>query len=153
LKAKKLIICAIFILSGCQANTAVKPTTSVQPTLTAEQRDFNDKPAKISQALATADSEYRAYIESKRNAWAYEQLKKNCHNIQNREYEKFFIRYMQKKHPIESKQVIFDSSPASIRLTKMFADIFMSKEVIPRQKDFYLSYGRCPSLNELHFPY
>ena len=64
----------------------------------------------------------------------------------NSEYEKMFIRYMNKEHPVEAQQVIFDSSPASIRTTKIFADIFMSQEVVPRQKDLYLAYGRWPAL-------
>jgi len=146
LKTKKLILLFIFLILE-------NPAKAAQFTHGNVEAESTDKKDKLSQTLTTADSEYRAYVEEKRNAWVYDQINKNCHNIKNNEFEEVFIRYMRKKHPVESKQVLFDSSPVSVRMTKIFADIFISQEVVPKLKDFYLSYGRCPSLNELNFPY
>lgn len=145
LNIKALLFCSFFILVGCQTNT-LNQEVKGEPTEQAK------KVAQLAQTLATADSEYKAYQEANRAAWAYEQLAK-CQNISNNDYEQMFFRYMQKKHPIESQQVLYDPSPSARRLTKIFADIFVSEEVNPRALEFYLANERCPYLNELDFPY
>lgn len=134
------------------ADKPVKPVQTVQTVQTVEERELDEKSAKLAETMAKADREYRAYLESKHKAEAFEQLAK-CNKISNHDYEQMFFRYMAKKHPAESQQVFYDPSPVGRRLTKMFADIFMSEEVVPRSKEFYLTYGRCPSLNDLNFPY
>lgn len=133
-------------------NTTDKTVKPVQTVQTAEERELDAKAAKLDQAMATSDREYRAYLEFKHKAEALEQLAK-CNRISNHDYEQMFFRYMAKKHPAESQQVFYDPSPAGRRITKMFADIFLSEEVVPRSKEFYLTYGRCPSLSDLNFPY
>ena len=153
MKIKTLILCSIITLAGCQTNATDKPIRPENAVQTAEQKELNAKSAKLDEAMAESDRHYREYIAAKRDVWAYEQLNKYCNNIQNSEYEQMFIRYMRKKHPVEAEKVIFNASPTSIRITKMFADIFMRQEVIPRKKDFYLANERCPSLSDLNFPY
>lgn len=137
LKTKALIFCSFITLLGSHANAADNTATQ----------------SRLENSLKNADKEYSAYKKAKREAWALEQLKQNCHNIQNSDYEQMFIRYMRKEHPVEAKTVIFNSSPAAAQRTQEYAKKFISQEVVPREKDFYLAHHRCPNLSDLPFPY